>query len=758
LLWHRSTVRAWQPSPQRPADDVNAFATACYILRYLGPEFVWIRTRIALARRLGLQHRRYRPNRWERIDLRQVVAPGTPTEPAAYAAFKRRQAAPFLFPLGQPPGIPEPLHPAATARRPALAERLRLLAENRCVYFFHAPAPAPIDWYANPLTGGRGNAERLWCRIPHFAAEQGDIRTLWEPGRAAWAVDLARARALGSDAPAAQLFWRWLDSWMQACPPFVGVHWQCGQEAAARLIAVALAFWSFADEATCTPERWVQFARLAWATGRRIAGHIDYAVSQKNNHAISEACGLLLVSQLFPEFRAAPRWRARGRRVLARELRRQIYSDGSYVQHSLNYQRVMLHGAILALRLAELAADPLPRDLYERLDRCGEFLFQMMDPATGQVPNYGNNDGALLLPLNECDFADFRPVVQATHYLVHRSRRLLPGPWDEDLLWLFGPAAMAAPVSAADDAPQPKRGPVPESRAFADGGYYTLRQADSWALIRCHRFRDRPGQDDNLHLDLWWRGQNVLQDCGSYQYFTPAQPELAWYFASLAAHNTLRLDRVAPYTRVSPFLWFPWPRARARAWEASDAARLYFEGESYAYDRAPWHVLHRRAVLALAGDLWLVVDDVLGEGRHEVALAWHMHDGPTEFDRQRQRVSLLTPAGPVYVAVTGHPAGRLGCELVRGRREPGRVQGLYAPGYALCLPAPTLEVTSSAALPLRLVTVISPLTPATLRMETGQEHQRITLATGAGAEHMLDLAPPARRAERILLARRAPDR
>ena len=60
------------------------------------------------------------------------------------------------------------------------------------------------------------------------------------------------------------------------------------------------------------------------------------------------------------------------------------------------------------------------------------------------MPYYGQNDGALILPLNNCGYHDFRPVVAATQFLVSGTRRFEPGPWDEDLLWLFGPEALTA--------------------------------------------------------------------------------------------------------------------------------------------------------------------------------------------------------------------------------------------------------------------------------------------------------------------------
>ena len=142
-------------------------------------------------------------------------------------------------------------------------------------------------------------------------------------------------------------------------------RWKSGQESAVRFFAVALAFWSLAKNQATTPKRWTQFARLAWATGYRIYHHINYAISQKNNHAILEACGLMLVAHLFPEFDDAAKWGHRGRTVLERQIRCQVYADGTYVQQSMNYHRVMLHGAMVALRLAELSGKPFPRDIYD---------------------------------------------------------------------------------------------------------------------------------------------------------------------------------------------------------------------------------------------------------------------------------------------------------------------------------------------------------------------------------------------------------
>ncbi len=487
---------------------MNRIKAAYLALRQFEPRIIGLRGGVYLAKALGSRAASLQFVRGIRSGWKKSVSRALRAVRHGYAEIKRRQNPQFFFPLGKPPVVPESIRKGPHERQPPLAERLKLIEENRCVYCFHTVSPAPVDWNMNPLEGAHIDGDRTWCDIPDVAAGQGDVRLFWEPARTAWAIDLARAASYGHSVKGGSLYWRWLDSWMGACPPWRRAHWKCGQEAAVRLIALAMGFWAVADDPATTDERWVQFARLAWATGYRIEHHLDYARSQKNNHALSEACGLMLVGHLFPEFRDAARWFQRGREVFCDELARQVYADGSYVQHSLNYHRVMLQMATLAARLAQWHGQPFDSATMRRIAAAEEFLFQMLDEATGRAPLYGNNDGAWVLPLDECDFSDYRGAVQAAHYLASGKRRLASGPWDEDLLWLFGPEALAAPQEAMAG---------PQSSQFNDGGYYTLRGGESWGMIRCHTFRDRPAHYDQLHFDLWYRGQNVLGDSGTFQ-------------------------------------------------------------------------------------------------------------------------------------------------------------------------------------------------------------------------------------------------
>ena len=67
-------------------------------------------------------------------------------------------------------------------------------------------------------------------------------------------------------------------------------------------------------------------------TAERIAANFDHALSQGNNHGISEAVGLYTAGALFPEFNAAEAWKQRGHAALESEGRTLIYDDGAFAQ------------------------------------------------------------------------------------------------------------------------------------------------------------------------------------------------------------------------------------------------------------------------------------------------------------------------------------------------------------------------------------------------------------------------------------------
>jgi hypothetical protein len=429
-----------------------------------------------------------------------------------------------------------------------------------------------------------------WTEYSPAKLKLPELKLVWEASRFSWAYALARHHVRTGAAEPAQLFWEYLRSWDAQNPYGLTTQWSCGQESSFRCFA-----WVFAACATmgaggAAAADLHRLTELVWYTGRHVRENINYARSQKNNHAISEAVCLLMIGRLFPELSAARGWERAGAKILAEEVERQVYADGSFVQHSTNYHRVMLDDLSWAASVMRATGGTLPERVQRKFRLAAEWLAAFTDRETGDVPNYGPNDGALILPLSCCDYRDYRPAVQAASVLAGDGRVFDGGPWDEALMWLGGREEAA--LRGRGGATTLPRAPS----EFPEGGYYCFRGPASFGFVRCHTYRDRPTQADMLHFDLTYRGVNVLRDAGSYAYNT--KPPWQQWFPGTAAHNTITVDDQDQMEKGPRFLWLRWTRAGVRAWErASDGSAELFRGEHYGYRRlqAPaTHVRHRR--------------------------------------------------------------------------------------------------------------------------------------------------------------------
>jgi asparagine synthase (glutamine-hydrolysing) len=391
------------------------------------------------------------------------------------------------------------------------------------------------------------------------------------------------------------------------------------------------------------------------AHAERIYQNIDYAISTHSNHTISEAFGLWLAGLLFPELKHAASYRRLGQQFLEQQAAQQIFPDGSYSMYSLNYHRFVLHIYLSFIRLAEIHQSPVSDLLSQRVSASIDFLARLIDPETGQMPLYGSNDGALVLPLNDCDFTDYRPLLQLGLYATKRQFFFEPGPWDEDLFWFYG-------VDAISGGERGKRWEKLDS-SFPYGGIYLLHNQNSEAILRCTDFRARPSHADQLHLDLWWRGQNIACDAGTYLY----SGEGVWRngLAHTSAHNTITVDHQDQMNMLTRFTWTDWARGKVIRHEEN-----LWQGKHDGYRRLADPVEHRRTVLSIGEDRWLVVDHVTGKQSHHYALHWLLNDAPYE---QRANSLLLSLDAGSYKMQVGLVDGRSPVSIVRA--DPASTRG-----------------------------------------------------------------------------------
>jgi hypothetical protein len=459
------------------------------------------------------------------------------------------------------------------------------------------------DWHGALGKAGPEHQSRVpWWEQHTFTAGR-DIKDVWEFSRLDWVLGMTQRVRCG-DASEASRLREWLENWVAANPPYLGPNWMCAQEAGIRVLHLAIAAIILGEDSDPQPG----LLSLVEAHLRRIAPTTEYAIAQQNNHATSEAAALFVGGSWLRAcgYPCSTDYESIGRRLLDRAVKTCTCDDGTLSQYSVTYQRLFLDTMCVAeLWRARRQLAAFPAQLQERVRRSVHWLDCMTDPISGDAPNIGGNDGALLLPIGPVTYRNFRPSVR------------LAGS-------LFGqPVATEADAASREQlkwlgVQEPASKPTDGSSVFRSGGFVISKGADHLVCIRLPVFRFRPAHADALHLDLWIHGINVIRDSGSYRY--SGDPRHVDWFPSTAAHSTIEFDGRSQMPRIGRFLFGAWLRPSS---VAIDLDRAGFGVVSAGY-RDVWGACHTRTV-SVARCRLEVKDEVVGF-RHHAILRWHLAD------------------------------------------------------------------------------------------------------------------------------------
>src|SRR5262245_27534215 len=180
-------------------------------------------------------------------------------------------------------------------KQTAIEEADRLL-NGELKYFSHQYIKTgfpPSNWHHDYVTNIDIDSYKHWSQISDDG--HGDIKFIWEPNRFAFVFTVVRAYVASHDEIYAEAFWTSLLNWAEHNPPNTGPNWMDGQEIALRLMAWTFGYYAFLNSPSTTLERKEDFILYIAAQAERINKNIDYAISTRSNHTISEAAGLWII-------------------------------------------------------------------------------------------------------------------------------------------------------------------------------------------------------------------------------------------------------------------------------------------------------------------------------------------------------------------------------------------------------------------------------------------------------------------------------
>jgi hypothetical protein len=664
-----------------------------YLTKYFGISWLLYRLWYMVKNRAGITTRIHPVRRWDRIDVRMPKAHFQPAYENSDDQSRDLTYGHFFFDAKRVRSYSNVLQKLDGQKEVSPVNDWKDLKKGTFTYFSKVKVNAgvPPDWHNNYLSGIKAIGNLHWSRIGDFRT--GDIKSIWELNRFAFTYSLVRAYLRTGNEEIPELFWMLAEDWFFQNPPNAGPNWKCGQEATFRVMAWCFALYGFQNAEKTTPERLQMLARMICFSGERIEANISYALSQKNNHSLSEAVGLWTAGLLFPEFKHGARWRRKGKKLIEKLTLELFNDEGAFTQNSLYYHRLALHDLIWAFLLGDINGEPFNTGVTQRFQKGVDFLYQLMDDSTGAVPNYGANDGSFILPLSNCDYRDFRPVIQSCYYYLENKRVLPDGPWDEDLLWLFGPEALNAPIERKDKS----------EMSLVKTGYYIFRSKNGFLFIRCGEHIFRPGQGDMLHVDIWWKGHNIAIDPGSYSYNAP--PPWDGGLGLTRYHNTVTVDDKEQMDPYGKFLSFPWVKGKViENRDEKENGFKYFEGTHDGYLRLEYPVKYRRGIVHIYDDYWIVIDKLTSDAPHTYRLHWLLYNFPYQWSPDNQMITMY-PGDPEYRLYYGSMQEDFESSLVSADESSPR--GWWSPYYYFKEPAISLNISVKGYVAL-FYTVLGP--------------------------------------------------
>jgi len=403
-------------------------------------------------------------------------------------------------------------------------------------------------------------------------------------------------------------------------------------------------FFRFLSSPSFTDEAVVLMVRSMVEHARHLLAH-----PTGNNWLAMEMNGLFHVGVLFPELRDAALWRETASQRLYEEMDLQVYPDGAQVELATGYHGVSLHNFLGTLQLAELNSTSLPGDYAARLEKMYGYYLKLAMP-----------DG-LYPALNDAGWGDCRKSLQ------DGAERF---PQRTDFLGL---------------ATGGKKGRLPDftSACFPYAGWAVMRSGwgpeDLYLHYEYGHFGAGHQHEDKLSLIVHAYGRRLLTEGGVYAYDSSPWRR---YVLSTRAHNTIMVDGLEQHRaglretyvtkEVLPNRWVTGPQF--------DFAEGWYD-EGYGPDRNRT-VSHRRAVLFIKPDCWLVIDRLTPADAepHRYEVIFHLDGENAEVVPAPLSVRGTDPGQPNLAIVALAPEG-VSVDVVKGQEKP-TVQGwVPARGY-----------------------------------------------------------------------------
>ncbi|MCI0547883.1 MAG: heparinase II/III family protein [Candidatus Rokubacteria bacterium] len=523
------------------------------------------------------------------------------------------------------PGEP-PRYPSFVPTPAGVSPVAEALVRGRFVLESGVEGPiSALSWIRDPF-GNRSSLERL-----RFHALE-------------WVGELARAYRLTGEVAYLERAKELADRWIAECLDAEHSDNAWSDHGTALRALVLIDLWHACRDHE--PGASARLGRLLGAIvrhGEKLAPRGLYRA--EHNHGVTQAYALLAIGLAFPALPRAAAWAALGRARLEAQMADNVSVEGLHREHSPYYHFYVFRQFHYAHRLARAHGVHFSAEFTLRLQAMLAAGAHLLKP-TGDLPALGDTGAASPVLVEPADLADWPGGAQAFR-------------------WSRSGGADGTPAETA-------------SALFAGAGYAVLRSGwgqrepfadERWLILRLSTFATSHVHRDLLAFELCAYGADLVVDSGGP--FGYRHPLRTAYFLATRAHSTVVVDDQSQEIGESV----------VRHWQRSPGHDgIVAEHRSYP------GVLHRRAVILIRPDLFLVVDRLESDRRHRYAQLFHLAPAliPTLSGLAVATTRAIAGEGPTLTMLPLVVDG-LGATLHRGAMDPR--QGWVTTGEEQMVPA-----------------------------------------------------------------------
>jgi len=564
-------------------------------------------------------------------------------------------------------------------------------------YIYGYQFEGDIDWHFNPTADTSRDNEWSWSLFRLI---------YWQP--------LARAYVLTGDEKYTHEFMDQLKSFYKHWPvkPFMeddkfektfsfpGHAWRT-IETAMRFYTVWMpCYVAFRNSKEWDEEGWAIFLNLICDTADFLIGHYSNH-NRSSNWLTMESSGLFQCGLLFPEMKNSKEWFHTGYQRVMHEIKYSFDNQGIHMERTPIYHLVATIVYLQAYRLCLKNDIPVPPYALSVFERAAEYVMYLVKPDLS-TPMIGDADRDDL-------------TTRRSDTSIYEGMNLSFDPYDLNEMRAF--FRVMAELTGREDfryfATCRKEGSAPEKRNYiaADAGFYVMRtgweEKDNYfhlhGVMLERGERSTHSHNDQGHLELHIKGEDILQDTGRYIYKSSIWKNWRAYIDSANAHNTLEIEnhRLGEVPDTDPRV--RGVRTHCHHFvETADYQLIDISHNGYAHMDDP--IFHRRRVVALPGDVFVIDDQITGLGMEEHDFNLFFNFAPGSLAESTEGVwDYQTKKGTAYQMTT---LGEVQSCILVGSEDP--IGGWVSYGYPVRQPIPQLRLTKSGKAPQRFITVIAP--------------------------------------------------